>query len=249
MFEQNSPAPNDERVRFDESFRLTSRFFYGECSWIFRAAECFNRADIALWLPRYTNKRAEIEECGVEGPPVGFWKKTRGISPERIPARTGIDGFAKIEKPCQNSSGVSFDDWNGLIEAKAGHGMRGVFPDAGKLLHLLDFTRKLSSVSIHNRSRCAVEISRASVIAESLPRAKHVVFRSASQCGEIRKPAKPFVIIRDYGGDLGLLEHDLGDEDCVRVARTAPWQLAAVAAIPIQERALKTSFLESHSKL
>ena len=43
-------------------------------------------------------------------------------------------------------------------------------------------------VSIHNDSCCAVEISRPGVIAETLPGAEHIVFRSACQGGEIGKP-------------------------------------------------------------
>jgi hypothetical protein len=68
-----------------------------------------------------------------------------------------------------------------LIEGKAGHGMSGVFPDSGKLSHLLDSSWEISAMSIHNRFGCCVEISRASVIAKALPRAKHLIFGSARQ--------------------------------------------------------------------
>jgi hypothetical protein len=68
-----------------------------------------------------------------------------------------------------------------LIKGKAGYGVTGVFPDSGKLSHLLDSPWEVSAMSIHNRFCCGVEISRASVIAEALPRAKHLIFRSARQ--------------------------------------------------------------------
>jgi hypothetical protein len=59
--------------------------------------------------------------------------------------------------------------------------MGGVFPNSGKLPHLLDPLREVSAMSIHNRFCCGMEISRASVIAEALPRTKHLIFLSARQ--------------------------------------------------------------------
>jgi len=84
--------------------------------------------------------------------------------------------LAQIEKPRQNATGVRFDDRNRLIKSKAGYGVRGVFPNSGKSSHLLDAPWEISAMSIHNRFCCGVEISRASVIAEALPRAKHLIF-------------------------------------------------------------------------
>ena len=78
-----------------------------------------------------------------------------------------------------------------------------------------------------------VQISRPSVIAEALPRVEYVIFASATKRGKIGKAATPFIEIRNDGPDLCLLKHELGNEDRVRIARPAPWQIAAVAAIPI----------------
>ena len=47
------------------------------------------------------------------------------------------------------------------------------------------------------------------------------------------------MIVRDDGGDLRLLEHELGNEDCVRVTGPAPGEIAAVTAIPADKRAAK----------
>jgi hypothetical protein len=87
----------------------------------------------------------------------------------------------QIEKPRQNASCVRFDNWHRLIERKAGNGVRSVFADARELLQLINATRKLPAMSIHNRFCCGVEIARAFVIAETLPTAKHIIFRSAGQ--------------------------------------------------------------------
>ena len=181
MLKQNPAAPNDQCVYLDELLHCGSRILYGECSRIFCAAKRFNRAHIAFRLPGYANERAKIEKRRVESRGIGFWEKTRCTLPQSPPAQSGIDRMAQIEKPRQNATGVRFDDRNRLIKGKAGDCMRGVFPDSGKLSHLLDSPWEVSAMSIHNRFYCDVEISRASVIAEALPHAKHLIFRSARQ--------------------------------------------------------------------
>src|SRR5215475_4537477 len=120
-------------MRFDESFRFASRIPYWECSRILCAAQVFDRAHIAFRLPGYANKRAKIQQSGVESRGIGFREKTPCMLPERLPARVGIDRSAKIEKPREHTSCVRFDDWDRLIESKAGHCMGSVFPDSGEL--------------------------------------------------------------------------------------------------------------------
>jgi ribonuclease HIII len=101
-------------------------------------------------------------------------------------------------------------------------------------------------MSIHNDTCCAVEISRPGVIPETLPGAKHVVFRSACQSDEIGKPQQPLVIVRDHRHNLGLLEHKLGDEDGVRITGPAPRKIPAMTTIPIQQVTTKFGCLERH---
>ena len=48
------------------------------------------------------------------------------------------------------------------------------------------------------------------------------------------------MIIRDHGGDLRLLEHELGNEDRVRIAGPAPGEIAPMTTIPANKRAAKT---------
>ena len=43
---------------------------------------------------------------------------------------------------------------------------------------------------------------------------------------------QPLGVLRQHAIDLGLLQHDFGDEDVVRIARLAPRQIASVAPIP-----------------
>ena len=50
---------------------------------------------------------------------------------------------------------------------------------------------------------------------------------------------QPFIIIGNYRGDLSLLEHEFGDENGVRIADLAPWEVPAMTAKPAEKRAAK----------
>ena len=65
---------------------------------------------------------------------------------------------------------------------------------------------------------------------------EHITFRSTGESVQIGKSPEPFIIIWDNGSDLRLLEHELGNEDSVGIARPTPGKIAPVGAIPAQER-------------
>ena len=89
----------------------------------------------------------------------------------------------------------------------------------------------------NNHFRGGVQMPRASIVAEALPGMKDLAFRGASQRRESWESAEPLFIIRQNSGDLGLLQHELGDEDRIGIARAAPWKVATMAAIPAQKSA------------
>lgn len=94
-------------------------------------------------------------------------------------------------------------------------------------------------MSILHDFRGGVQIARTGVVTESLPGVKHLALRRPGQGGEIWESTEPLIIIWDNGGDLCLLEHELGDEDGVRVPRVTPGKVASVRLIPAQEGAAK----------
>jgi hypothetical protein len=107
------------------------------------------------------------------------------------------------------------------------------------LPHLLNRFWKMPTISIFDQFRGRAQISGAGVITEPLPGMKNVVLGSVSQRGEIREPVEPLIIIREHCGDLGLLKHELGNQDGVWIARPSPGKVAAVFAIPAQESPVK----------
>ena len=47
------------------------------------------------------------------------------------------------------------------------------------------------------------------------------------------------MIMRDYRDDLGLLKHELGDQNRIGITGRAPRQVAAMAAKPVEKRTAK----------
>src|SRR5919106_1136088 len=89
----------------------------------------------------------------------------------------------------------------------------------------------------------AVQAQAAAVVPEPLPLADDVGWRRLRE-GLDRRPAlEPGGVTRYDPRNLGLLEHDLADEDRVRVARPAPRKVAAEPLEPGAERVLHTSSL------
>ena len=119
--------------------------------------------------------------------------------------------------------------------------MRRVFADARTQLHLLDRFWELPTMSISYDFRSAVKISSAVVITKPLPSVQHFGLQCAREGGKIRESLQPFFIIRQDRADLGLLKHELGDENRIWIAGSAPGEIAAVFAVPSEKCALKGS--------
>jgi hypothetical protein len=108
------------------------------------------------------------------------------------------------------------------MKSKSRDCVRRIATDARQFANRCDIAGKDSPVSILHNLGGGMKIPGAVVIAETLPAVENIVLGSARDGSEVRKSAKPFIIIWDHGGDLGLLEHELGDEDRVGIAGFAP---------------------------
>jgi hypothetical protein len=90
-----------------------------------------------------------------------------------------------------------------------------------------------------------METDRAPVVAKALPLADHVGAGSGGE-GLHRRPAlQPGEIAGDNAVDLRLLEHHLGDEDRVGIARLPPRKVAAVGPKPLSKQTLAHCSLDS----
>ena len=74
-----------------------------------------------------------------------------------------------------------------------------------------------------------MEVPRAGVVAEAIPRLRHARGRARATSRERGKALEELAVLVDDARDLRLLEHQLRDENAIRIARPPPWKIARVA--------------------
>ena len=87
-----------------------------------------------------------------------------------------------------------------------------------------------------DRRRGRVERERAPVVPEAHPGGQDLGARRGRERRRRRPSLEPLQVPRHDPGDLGLLEHDLADEDRVGVGGPPPRQVAALLRVPAQQR-------------
>ena len=137
---------------------------------------------------------------------------------------------------------VHVDGEDVLVEREAAHRRGRVRADAGKRRQVV------GPAVTRDRLGGAVEIDGAPVVSQPLPLSNHVGCR---RCGE-RLGRRPALEPREVPGhdavDLRLLEHDLGHEDRVRVARPSPGQVARVGREPLGQQSLHRYAVEAAAR-
>ena len=248
LLEQNTIVVENEPVVFNDSFGFRARAPDRQGFGLGRATKSFYRTDRTLRFARQTNERAKIDKRGIEIGGAAYRHDLGSATPEELPAGGGIDCDPHIKEARENTRGVRLDYGNGLVEGEARDRVGGVFSDAGELPDRSDVAREFSIMSILDEPGGGVQVAGASVVAKSLPGVEDIVLRSACQRGEVGEAPEPGVIIRAHGSDCCLLQHELGDEDCVRIVGAAPGEIPPVIAIPANKRATKSRkvFWRSH---
>lgn len=123
--------------------------------------------------------------------------------------------------------------WNDMCsERERPQGVRGVGADSRQLPQS---RRRRRPARRCDGGTGALEVDGAAVVAQPGPRSDHIGGRRRGQRRRRRPTLQPDGVAGDDAGDLRLLEHHLGDEDRVRVARPAPRQVAAVCAVPARQ--------------
>jgi len=89
-------------------------------------------------------------------------------------------------------------------------------------------------------ARGSVECSRAAVIAEALPGVQDVGFVGLCQAFEVRKACDEGAETATDGGNRGLLQHQLADQDLIGIdghaGQGAPGEMATMVIIPGEQR-------------
>jgi len=80
-----------------------------------------------------------------------------------------------------------------------------------------------------------MKISSPGIVSHALPHLQHPVQRGLSQGSQVGKSFQKTWIVPQNPLHLGLLQHDLGDQDVVGVLSAPPGQIPPVLGIPRQK--------------
>jgi len=114
-----------------------------------------------------------------------------------------------------------------------------VRPDARERVEQIGIVRNRPAMLAYDRASHVAEVGGAPIVTKALPCCAH-----RARCGRGKRldggirPQEPAVIFR-HSRDLGLLQHELGDGDVVRIPRLTPGKGSTSPAKPLQEPAFE----------
>ncbi len=164
-------------------------------------------------------------------------QELRGQRPEPLAPGARVDGSSHVEEAGEDTSDVRFDDRDRLVEGEGGDSIGRVAPDSWEITNRINIAGECAAMFVHDGAGRRAKVSGPRIVAESLPGMEDIVFGGAGQRGKIGESPEPLIIIRDNRCDLGLLEHEFGDQNRVGIGGTPPGKIAAVLAVPRMEDA------------
>ena len=109
----------------------------------------------------------------------------------------------------------------------------------GSVAQFLLASRKRAAVQLDHRLRAGMQVAGACVVAKAGPELEHILQRGRGKLCDGRKAREEARIVGSDRLHGGLLQHDLGEPDAIRVCAfafpCAPRQHAAVAVVPAQQ--------------
>ena len=140
-----------------------------------------------------------------------------------------------MEHAAEDPSHVGVEDGGARAVGERAHGTGRVPADSLHGAQGLVVGREPAAVPRDRLARDAVKVHRADVVAEGVPRPRDVGDVGCRQRLERGVAPEELVVLRDHAVHLGLLEHDLRDQDVIGVARPPPGQVPLVAPVPPQQ--------------
>ena len=93
----------------------------------------------------------------------------------------------------------------------------------------------------HHRLGAAVQVARPAVITQAAPQGQDLALLGRGQGLDVGKSVQESRVVIEYGADLGLLQHHLGQPHTVGVARALPRQaVATLEPLPVDQARGKT---------
>ena len=169
-----------------------------------------------------------------------------------VPQRAGLGGLgqvaAKAQRAAEHAAHIGIQNRHPLAKTQRRNRRCGGAPYARQLIQLRGAAWKRAAMDLHHRLRTGVQIARPAVVTQATPQAQYLVLRRCSQRAHRGEARHEAVKVSHHGGHLGLLQHDLGDPDAVRVCGVLPGQVvAAVQRLPVRHALRNRKRLRRHT--
>ena len=147
------------------------------------------------------------------------------------------DGVVRVPSldSAKNPLDVAIDYGDGLVVGEAGDGGGSVGTDARKLAEILCGGGHDAAVVVDDGLGGFMQHAGAAVVAEAAPKGEHILLVGFGEGLKGRKALEEGGVALDDHGDAGLLEHDFGDPDRVRIIGVPPGEITLAALIPSEE--------------
>lgn len=194
---------------------------------------------VAAWVGGGAEGGAEFHEPFVgAGGVVGGVGEVGGGAPEPAVGGWCSGSFGSGLDAEEDAGDVAVDDGCGLVEDDGGDGAGGVSPDAGQGEEVFGGVGDGAGVVACDGFGGGVEEFGAAVVAEARPRGEDLLFGGACEGCEGWEAVEEGLEFFEDACDLGLLEHDFGDEGAVGVAGGgAPREVACARGEPVGDGA------------
>ena len=202
-------------------------------------AEALHRAARTAWSAGRAPGGAEVHEGLVVV--VGLVRRDEGLGerPDDLVAAQAAETARAEEDAAEHAANVGVDERGVLPIGEGEDGARGVAPDAAHGPERAGVVGQAPVIAGERLARDALQIQGPHVVAERVPGALDLGGLRLGQALERRVPREELVVLRDDPVHLGLLQHDLGDQDVIGIGGAAPRQLALMAPIPAEQAQLK----------
>jgi hypothetical protein len=151
------------------------------------------------------------------------------------PSRQSPGPGPRVEHASKHSAHVGIDRGDLALERKTRHCRGGVPSDAWQPAQLLGVRGNDASSILNHLLRQPVQIDCAPIVAQPLPALPHHGRWGGCQIFQGGISCQKAVVVPLHPHDLGLLQHELGDHDVVRIAGAPPGKVAPVPAEPAQQ--------------
>lgn len=145
-----------------------------------------------------------------------------------------------MEDAAEHTVHIRVDGRGIPLERERSHRSGGIRADARECSEGVDTVGECASLLADNVPGQTMKVLGPTVVPEARPRLSDRSWPRPSQGLEGGEAVEEVMPVSFDPGDLGLLEHHLGDEDSVRIARPPPWQVTTVDAKPFQESPLES---------